>query len=235
MFAGIYDAGAVAEKNVTVTTTVRRPDGQVVMRRSEARTHGELKQSQGGYTVQVPLGSLAPGDYVLRLEAAAAGDQSAGREVAFRVWALPRPDDRRDDRRGRQRQRRHPWEAFRLLGGSLSVVKGAISGVSEPREVVARNQDEWEQLWRTLPFKRAAPTVTFENTMIVAVFLGERPTAGYQPEIAGVRLEEDTLVVEWQERTPSHAGNPPSVTTPFVVAGVPMHAGPVRFEKRGTR
>jgi hypothetical protein len=121
------------------------------------------------------------------------------------------------------------------VGSLVGVVKGAISGVAEPREVVARNEDEWQQLWQTLSLKRAAPKVTFENTMIVAVFLGERPTAGYQPEIAGVRLEEDTLVVEWQERTPSHAGNPPSVTTPFAVAGVAMHAGAVRFEKRGTQ
>jgi hypothetical protein len=69
--------------------------------------------------------------------------------------------------------------------------------------------------------------------MIVAVFLGERPTAGYQPEIVGARLEGDTLVVEWAERVPPGSGNPPSVTTPFAVAGIPMHTGPVRFEKRG--
>jgi VWFA-related protein len=234
VFAGIYDTGADAEKNVTVTTTVRRPDGQVVMKRSEARTNRELKQAQGGYSIQVPLGSLAPGDYVLRLEAATAGAQTAGRDMALHVWAVP-ASATPAAAAGSASDPSPATGSPSPPGSPVGVVEGAISGVAELREVVARNEEEWQQLWRTLPFKRAAPKVTFENTMIVAVFLGERPTAGYKPEITAVRLEGGTLVVEWQERTPSHAGNPPTVTTPFAVAGVPMHAGPVRFEKRVTR
>jgi hypothetical protein len=239
VFAGIYDAGAASEKNVTVTTTVRRPDGHVVMRRSETRTHREMKQAQGGYSIQVPLGGLAPGDYALRLEAATDGTPPAGREVALRVWAVPgsaAATAAAGSAGEASAATNAPATSVPTSAGSLvGVVQGAISGVPEPREVVARNEDEWQQLWRTLSLKRAAPRVTFENTMIVAVFLGERPTAGYQPEIAGVRLEDGTLVVEWQERTPSHPGNPASVTTPFAVAGVRMHAGPVRFEKRVIR
>jgi hypothetical protein len=45
-----------------------------------------------------------------------------------------------------------------------------------------------------------------------------------------VRRDQDTLIVEWREHVPQ-AGNPPAVTTPFAIVGVPMHAGPVRFER----
>ena len=69
--------------------------------------------------------------------------------------------------------------------------------------------------------------------MIVSVFLGSRPTAGYEPEIVRVFRESDLLVVEWREHVPRDAGNPPIQTTPFVVAGVPQHVGEVRFKKVG--
>ena len=75
--------------------------------------------------------------------------------------------------------------------------------------------------------------MAFDNTMIVGVFLGARPTAGYEPEIVGVVRDGESLVVEWREREPRDAGNPPNETTPFVIAGVPQHAGDVRFRKVG--
>lgn len=228
VFAEVYEGGEVPDKDVTFTTTVRRPDGQVAMRRSEAFARGDLTQTKGGYSVQVPLAELAPGDYVLRLEAETSSAQPVGHDVAFRVWAL--------DSAAGAAPPAGPGDASAPTSATLplvSVVKGAVSGVSDSREVVARNDQEWQALWSALQLKRPAPAVTFDSTMIVAVFLGERPTAGYQPEIVGARLEGDTLVVEWAERVPPGSGNPPSVTTPFAVAGIPMHTGPVRFEKRG--
>jgi hypothetical protein len=73
--------------------------------------------------------------------------------------------------------------------------------------------------------------VTFDNTMIVAVFLGARPTAGYTVHIVGTRREGETLVVEFTEQSPPAADNPPAETTPYVVAGIRRHDGPLRFEK----
>jgi hypothetical protein len=117
----------------------------------------------------------------------------------------------------------------------VSVAKGAVSGVGEPREVVARNTAEWQALWGlgSVSHGQPAPSVTFETTMIVAVFLGPRPTAGYEPEIVRALRDGDALVVEWRERVPRDAGNPPIQTTPFIVAGVPQYSGEVRFKKLG--
>lgn len=229
VFAEVYDRGDVPRGDVAFSAIVRGIDGREALRRRELLTGDDLARARGRYTTQVPLGDLAPGDYVLRLEAAPASGEPVGQEAAFRVWA-PEPD---------AGAATTPAGATGATAAAslpvVPVVKGAVSGVSSPREVVARGDGEWQALWATLPLKRAAPAVSFDSTMIVAVFLGERPTAGYEPDITAARLEDGTLVVEWAERAPGDPGGPPATTTPYVVAGVPMHAGPVRFEKRAVR
>jgi hypothetical protein len=68
--------------------------------------------------------------------------------------------------------------------------------------------------------------------MMVGVFIGNRPTAGYRVEIAGVRRDGDALIVSWREVAPApDAVVNQVVTTPFALAAVTRHEGPVRFEK----
>jgi len=213
LFAEAYQSGALPSRDVAFSTTIRAAGGDIVFTRSDTRTVDQLKQSNGGYSLQVPLRQFAPGDYSLRLEAA-----GVAREAAFRVWVVP--------------------DSPSAAGGSQSadlpfkvVARGAISGVAEPRQALARSAEELQALWGALTLRSPPPQVAFANTMIAAVFLGTRPTAGYEPEVVAVRRDADTVVVEWRERTPQDAGNPPAVTTPFAIVGVPMHAGPVRFER----
>ena len=107
-----------------------------------------------------------------------------------------------------------------------------MSGVAEPREVVARTTEEGEALWKSLPARRPMPRVSFENTMIAALFLGERPTAGFAVEFTAVKRDADTLIIEYVERAPAaDVSVGQMVTTPYFVAGVPKHDGPVKFVK----
>ena len=146
---------------------------------------------------------------------ASAGATPATRQLAFRVW--PPPESQSGD---------SPADAI------VAVAAGVVSGVRDLETVVARTSSEWVALWSRLPLKRTPPTVTFDSTMVVAVFLGARPTAGYGVHIVGTRQEGDTLVVEFTEQSPPPtADNPPVETTPYVVAGVRRHDGPLRFEK----
>lgn len=228
LFAEVYESGGTAGRDVILRTRVRSDAGQVVFERDDVRAADEMKRSKGGYSLQISLRRFTQGDYVLRLEAESRGaaSKAVAREAAFRVGE-------------RQPSTSTPTAmppASPSAPPSLPVVavaKGALSEVTEPREVVARNDTEWQSLWRSLSPRRAAAAVTFDTTMIVAVFLGSRPTAGYEPEIVGVRRDGDALVVEWREHVPPDAGNPPNQTTPFVVAAVPQYAGEVRFRKVG--
>ena len=227
LFAEVYEGGGAPARDVILKAQIRDEAGQVVFEREDVRSADDMKRSKNGYPLQISLRRFTPGDYRLRLEAESrtAGPNPVTREVAFHVWEVPKSAP------AAMPSSSSSTSTLRVV----AVAKGAISEVAEPREVVAHNSAEWQALWGlgSVSRGRPAPVVTFETTMIVAVFLGSRPTAGYEPEIVGVLREGDVLVVEWRERVPPDAGNPPNLTTPFVIAGVPQHVGTIRFRKVG--
>jgi len=109
-----------------------------------------------------------------------------------------------------------------------------MSALDRPQQVVARTQEEWTALWQQHAPGRPVPSVDFSQRMVVAVFLGSRPSGGYRVEITGVRTENGVMVVEWTERRPDPGQAAAQVmTSPAHIVSVPRHAGEVRFEKTG--
>ena len=107
-----------------------------------------------------------------------------------------------------------------------------MSGIDRPQQSVARTAAEWQTLWQQHAPGRPAPTVDFTKNMVVAVFLGSRPSGGYGVEITGVRAEGDATVVLWAERRPAPGQMASQViTAPSFIATVPRRDGPVRFQK----
>ena len=92
VFTEIYDNNKQAHK-VEITATVKAEGGQTVFQTSEGHDSSELAGSAGGYGFQarVPLKQLAPGLYVLRVEAVSQiGDRpTVATEIVFRVAAPP--------------------------------------------------------------------------------------------------------------------------------------------------
>jgi hypothetical protein len=178
----------------------------------------------------VPLKDVPPGIYVLRVEARsrlAGNDKPVGRDVLIQIWPAPQPAAQ-PSAQAAPAATAPPEQASSVV----PVVRGPRSAVEDHREVVARSAEEWQALWAMLPLKQAAPQVNFANTMVAAVFVGPRPTSGYSVEIVRTRLDGETLVIEYAERKPSpEAMTAQVMTSPYAVAGVPMHAGPVRFEQ----
>jgi hypothetical protein len=88
-FAEVYDRTGSAPHTVDITTTVRAVDGQVVFEHNDERSSDELRGARGGYghTVTVPMRGLAPGRYVLTVEARSRLGQSASRHTQFVVTA----------------------------------------------------------------------------------------------------------------------------------------------------
>jgi VWFA-related protein len=92
VFAEIYDnLGAATAHRVVITTTVLADEGKTVFTTSDERRSDELKDSKagGGYghTAKIPLAQLAPGRYVLHLEARPTLGKSdpISRDVEFTV------------------------------------------------------------------------------------------------------------------------------------------------------
>jgi PrcB C-terminal len=113
-----------------------------------------------------------------------------------------------------------------------TIDRGANSNVDEARQAVARTDAEWSALWKAHDANRPMPKVDLSKEMIVAVFLGSRPTAGYAVEIVGAEVKNGALVVRYRETRPAPGTITAQIlTSPYHIAAVRKHDGDVRFEK----
>jgi PrcB C-terminal len=91
-----------------------------------------------------------------------------------------------------------------------TIAKGYRSGVRESLQIVARNQTEWDSLWkRHLSVETnppPAPAIDFNKQIVVAVFLGEKPTGGYDVEIIRAEQTDGALVIHYREKNPPPGG-----------------------------
>jgi hypothetical protein len=113
-----------------------------------------------------------------------------------------------------------------------SIDKGVESNIDSARQATARTPAEWAALWKAHAAGRPLPAVDFSREMVIGVFMGSRPTAGYAVEIVGAQLRSGTLTVTYRETTPpSGALTAQVLVAPYHLAAVPKHAGAVAFEK----
>jgi len=119
-------------------------------------------------------------------------------------------------------------------GTLRSIDKGFDSQVDDARQAAVRSAAEWETLWRLHAGERARPPVDFGKEMVVAVFLGSRPTAGFSIEIVGAREDGAVLIIQYRETRPPSGGITAQVlTSPYHIVAVPKTAASkdVKFEK----
>lgn len=88
-FAEVYDTIVRTPHRVSIGASVIADNGTTVFQRADERSSGELKGRGGGYghTATIPLAGLAPGRYVLRMEARVllADGATVSRELEFRI------------------------------------------------------------------------------------------------------------------------------------------------------
>ena len=89
LFAEVYDNEGKSPHKVDITATVTADEGKVMFKADEVRDSSDLGGQRGGYgfTTKIPLKDLAPGSYVLRVDARSRLAQTppASREVQFTV------------------------------------------------------------------------------------------------------------------------------------------------------
>ena len=137
----------------------------------DERRSEDLKGVNGtfGHVTVVPLKGLAPGRYVLKVEAQVApveGCHGAAREV----------------------------EVHRTLMGDVeTLARGDDSRLVEPRRFLIRDWQAFAAVWAAHAGPNAAtPAVDFDTRMVAAVFAGERPTPGFSVEVTGTRRDGRT-------------------------------------------
>jgi hypothetical protein len=110
--------------------------------------------------------------------------------------------------------------------------RGALSEIDGQRQVTVRDRDEWASLWRTHAPGRPAPAVDFSREMVVGVFIGTRPTAGFTVDIVGYRDSGGNVVVEYRETEPPRdAITAQVIVSPYHLVVIPRRTGTVSFEK----
>jgi len=115
---------------------------------------------------------------------------------------------------------------------SMTIAQGSSSNIEEPRQIVARTAAEWQSLWKEHDPQSPAPAVEFADSMVVGVFLGSRPTAGFSVDITAAKVEAGGLVVEYVEKRPSVDTVVAQVlTSPYHLVRVTRTGGPVEFRR----
>ena len=112
-----------------------------------------------------------------------------------------------------------------------TVAQGSNSEIADARQVVVRSAEEWQTLWRGHTTS-AAPRVDFSKSIVIGVFLGTRPSAGYAVQITAVRPATDAIVVEYRERQPA-AGSMTAqmLSSPFQLISIPRDNRKIEFRE----
>jgi hypothetical protein len=109
---------------------------------------------------------------------------------------------------------------------------GPMSNIDEPRQVVARTTGEWSALWKAHNPGRPAPAVDLSREMVIGLFMGSRPTAGYSVRITGIERRDDALVIKYDESAPPRGALTAQVlTSPYHIVAIPKADGEVKFER----
>ena len=115
-----------------------------------------------------------------------------------------------------------------------TLAKGLASGVDQPAQIVVRSQNDWAALWSRHMGTRTAPppppSVDFSRDMVVALFMGERPTGGYAIEVTRIERTDAGLSIRYRATRPDPADmHAQALTQPFHLIKLPRIDGPVTF------
>jgi hypothetical protein len=118
-------------------------------------------------------------------------------------------------------------------GAPRTIEKGEQSNVDDAKQVLVRTEAEWTRLWTQHNPDRPRPSVDFSKEMVVAVFMGSRPTAGFSTTITSATVANGVLIVRYSETMPGAAAVTAQILTfPYHLVAIPRAAvTDVKFQK----
>ena len=114
-----------------------------------------------------------------------------------------------------------------------TIEKGEQSNVDEAKQVVVRDAAAWRALWQQHAPDRPLPAVDFAKESVVAIFLGSRPTAGYNVSIVSTTEGGGALIVKYRDERPKPGAVTAQILTfPYHIVAIPkVTATNVKFER----
>jgi hypothetical protein len=117
--------------------------------------------------------------------------------------------------------------------GTRTIEKGDQSNVEDAKQVLVRTEAEWTRLWNQHAPDHPRPRVDFSKEMVVAVFMGSRPNAGFSTTITTAMAANGALVVRYNETMPGRGTVSAQILTfPYhIVAIAKADVKDVKFQK----
>jgi hypothetical protein len=116
---------------------------------------------------------------------------------------------------------------------SRTIEKGDQSNVDDAKQVLVRTDAEWTALWRQHAPDRPKPKIDFSKEMVVGVFMGSRPNAGFSTAVTMTTAANGALIVKYTETVPARGILSAQVLTfPYHLIAIPKaDVKDVKFEK----
>ncbi|HEY2830301.1 MAG TPA: protease complex subunit PrcB family protein [Thermoanaerobaculia bacterium] len=114
-----------------------------------------------------------------------------------------------------------------------TIEKGDQSHIDEAKQVLVRTDAEWTALWQRHAPDRPRPAVDFSKEMVVGLFMGSRPNAGFGTAVISATAGNGVLIVRYSETFPAPGRVSAQVLTfPYDLVAIPRAAvTDVKFEK----
>ena len=111
--------------------------------------------------------------------------------------------------------------------------KGSFCLIKDSREIVLSERDVWRTLWHEMNGEDSkTPRVDFDRQMVVGIFLGEKPVAGYTVSLLPAKEENGQIVIHYVVAEPP--ANQPAATVivhPYHLMTIPKTDKKIVFIK----
>ena len=114
-----------------------------------------------------------------------------------------------------------------------TIEKGDQSNVEDAKRVLVRTDAEWTKLWQQHSPDRPKPAVDFSKEMVIGVFMGSRPNAGFSTAVTTTTTGNGALIVKYTETAPPPGAITAQILTfPYhLIAIAKADVKDVKFEK----
>jgi len=116
------------------------------------------------------------------------------------------------------------------------ISQGQQSGFTLQKTLIIENATEFNELWaiHTGGAKTPTPVMNFNNTIVVANFLGEQPTGGYLIKVAKViNSEKSTQIIFSIHRPTPGSMRTMQITQPYIMIKLKKTNKPIYFKYNG--
>jgi hypothetical protein len=131
-------------------------------------------------------------------------------------------------------ERKMALDAMLLEGpATRTIEKGDQSNIDGAKRVLVRTDAEWTALWQQHAPNRPRPAIDFEKEMVIGLFMGSRPNAGFSTAVVSTTAGNDVLIVRYSETFPAPGRVAAQVLTfPYHLVAIPKATvKDVKFEK----